>query len=221
MSRRASAARRMPKAIQSELRERLAQESARLMIEHGIVDYGLAKRKAAERLSVTTLGALPSNAQIEACLAERQRIFEADGHADRLKEFRHLALRLMGELSEFEPRLAGPVLAGTATSASRIELHVFAAGAEAVGVTLERHGHRLSRCSQRYRFGGGRQMQIPGYRFQADGAAVLTPVFPENGIREAPLSAVDRRPMARASRPEIAALIAAGAETQLRSPVGT
>lgn len=200
-------ARRMPKALQFELRERLAQESARLMIEHGIIDYGLAKRKAAQRLSVSTLGALPSNAQIEACLAERQRIFEADGHADRLWELRQVALSVMHQLAGFEPRLAGPVLAGTATSASRVEVHVFAAGAEAVAAALERHGHRLSHCAQRYRYGGGRQVQVPAYRFRTEGAAVLTPVFPENGIREAPLSSVDRRPMARAPRHEIEALL--------------
>ena len=200
-------ARRMPKAMQSELRERLAQESARLMIEHGIVDYGLAKRKAAERLSVSTLGALPSNAQIEACLAERQRIFEPDGHADRLREFRMLAVQLMGQLAGFEPRLTGPVLSGTATPTSRIELHVFSASPEAVSDTLERHGHRLTSCAQRFRFGGGRQVQVPGYRFQAEGARVMTPVFPENGIREAPLSSVDRRPMPRAPRHEIEAML--------------
>jgi hypothetical protein len=199
--------RRMPKGLQIELRERLAQESARLMIEHGIVDFGLAKRKAAERLAVTAFGALPSNSQIEACLAERQRIFEPDDHADRLEHMRRLALNLMRQLAYFEPRLTGPVLSGTATSASRIELHVFAASAEAVAFTLEHHGHKLSPCQQRFRFGGGRHVQIPGFRFQADGSAVVTPVFPEHGIREAPLSSVTRRPMNRASRREIEALL--------------
>jgi len=198
----------MPKALQSELRERLAQESARLMIEHGIADFGLAKRKAAERLAVTAHGALPSNAQIEACLVERQRIFAPAGFGDWIAYMRGLALDLMRQLESFEPRLAGPVLAGTATSTSRIEVHVFAASAEAVAFALERHGHRLSSCLQRFRFGGGRQEQVPGYRFQLDGAAVLTPVFPENGIREAPLSSVNQRPMARASRRELETLLA-------------
>jgi hypothetical protein len=200
--------RRRSYALQFELRERLAQESARLMIEHGIVDYGLAKRKAAERLSVSTLGALPSNAQIEACVAERQRIFDGDSHADRLWELRNLALRVMRQLEHFEPRLAGPVLSGTATGASRVEVHLFAASAEDVCLVLEQHGYRLSHCAQRYRFGGGRLAQVPAYRFRTEGATVLTPVFPENGIREAPLSSIDRRPMARAALSEIEALLA-------------
>jgi hypothetical protein len=200
--------RRKPHALQVELRERLAQESARLMIEHGIGDFGLAKRKAAERLAVSSLGALPSNAQIEACLHERQRIFAPAGFSDWILHLRRLALDLMLELESFEPRLAGPVLAGTATSTSRIELHLFAASAESVAFALERHGHRLSGCLQRFRFGGGRQVQVPGYRFQIDGADVMTPVFPENGIREAPLSSVNQRPMARASRREVEAMLA-------------
>src|SRR5690606_42028527 len=58
------------------LRERLAQAAARLMIEGGIEDYGLAKRKAAEKLGVKDLGALPSNAQIDSRVAERQRNLE-------------------------------------------------------------------------------------------------------------------------------------------------
>lgn len=201
-------ARRMPKAMQSELRERLAQESARLMIEHGILDFGQAKRKAAERLAVTAFGALPSNSQIEACLAERQRIFEPDEHAVRLEHLRRVTLELMSQLAGFEPRLAGAVLNGTATSTSRIELHVFAASAEAVAFALKLHGHNPTPSQQRFRFGGGRLMQIPAYRFQAGGAAVITPVFPEHGIREAPLSNVNQRPMARASRREIEALLA-------------
>jgi hypothetical protein len=201
-------ARRMSRAMQGELRERLAQESARLMIEHGIADFGLAKRKAAERLAVSTLGALPSNAQIEACLAERQRIFEPAGHASRLEHLRRLALELMQQLVGFAPRLTGPVLAGTATNMSRIELHVFAASAEAVAFTLEHYGHRLAPCTQRYRYGGGRQIEVPGFRFRAGGATALTPVFPEKGIREAPLSSVNRRPMARASQRDIEALLA-------------
>ena len=97
------------------LRQRLAQESARLMIEHGIADFGVAKRKAAERFAVRSAGALPTNAEIEQCLAERQRIFEPITHAARIGELRRAAAQVMDLLAAFEPRLAGPVLAGTAT----------------------------------------------------------------------------------------------------------
>lgn len=191
--------RRLSRAALVDLREKLAQESARLMIEHGIVDFGLAKRKAAERLAVSAAGALPSNAQIESCLAERQRIFEPDSHTERVRSLRELALGLMRQLTIFEPRLVGPVLAGTATINSSIALHLFAEGPEIVVGTLEKLGWQLSGCQRRHRFGGGRTAIVPGFRFNADGERIEAFVFPEQGLREAPLSAVTRRPMSRAS----------------------
>ena len=53
------------------LRRALAQEAARIMAEHGIRDFLVAKRKAAERFGVTDGGAvLPKNSEIEEALAE-------------------------------------------------------------------------------------------------------------------------------------------------------
>jgi len=190
------------------LRERLAQESARLMIEHGIADFGLAKRKAAERFAVRAAGALPSNAEIEQCLAERQRIFEPLTHAARIDELRHAGARAMDMLAAFEPRLAGPVLAGTATINTAIELHVFSATPEAVADTLTQSAVHLGTCERRVRYSGGTIATIPGFTFALDGEHVVVLVFGENGVREAPLSPVDGRPMQRASRTKLAHLLA-------------
>ena len=52
------------------LREQLAQEAARLIVDHGMHDYGQAKRKAAQRFGVRESSALPSNSEIE---VERDR----------------------------------------------------------------------------------------------------------------------------------------------------
>lgn len=43
------------------LRNAIAQEAARLMAEHGIQDFLVAKRKAAERLQVFDRALLPKN----------------------------------------------------------------------------------------------------------------------------------------------------------------
>ena len=48
-----------------QLRAALAQEAARIMSEQGIDDYGLAKRKAAERFGATDIAVLPKNTEIE------------------------------------------------------------------------------------------------------------------------------------------------------------
>lgn len=189
------------------LRERLAQTAARMMIEGGIEDYGLAKRKAAERLGVRDLGALPSNAQIAASVAERQRIFEPQAQQRRLDGLRRIALKVMDLLAPFEPRLVGSVLAGTATPVSPIELHAFADSPESVAAMLVDHGVSVRDCQRRFRYSARRASLVPGYRFVEDGAEVVVVTFPENGLREAPLSPVDQRPMRRAGRSEVAGLI--------------
>nr|MBO2512495.1 hypothetical protein [Gammaproteobacteria bacterium] len=179
------------------------------MIESGIEDYGLAKRKAAERLGVKDLGALPSNAQIAASVAERQRIFEPQAHRMRVNALRRTALSIMDLLEPFEPRLVGAVLAGTATENTPIELHTFADSPESVAAHLVDRGVMVRDCQRRYRFSAKRASLVPGYRFVHDGADVVVVTFPENGLREAPLSPVDQRPMRRAGRNEVAELMAA------------
>lgn len=180
------------------------------MIEHGIVDFGLAKRKAAERLGVAQSGALPSNAQIESCLAERQRLFEPGAHENRVRHLRKLAVELMEALTAFEPRLAGPVLAGTATINAVIEVHLFSESIETVADTLAARGYSATHAEKRYRFGGGRTMLLPGFRVPVQDEVAVLPVFPEHGVREAPLSSVDQRPMQRASLRSVARLLDAG-----------
>ena len=64
---------RHPSRVEN-LRRALAQEAARLMAEHGIRDFLVAKRKAAERLGVIDgVALLPKNSEIESALAEYQR----------------------------------------------------------------------------------------------------------------------------------------------------
>src|SRR5262249_26723526 len=89
----------------AHLRPTLAQEAARLMAEHGIHDFLTAKRKAAERYGVTDNAALPKNTEIEAALAEYQRLFGAEEHTESLYAQRLVALDAMRRLREFEPRL--------------------------------------------------------------------------------------------------------------------
>lgn len=191
----------------AEVRELLAQEAARLIIEHGMQDYGQAKRKAAQRLGVTDAGALPANTLIEAKLAERQRIFEPDSHPDRVSALRRLAAELMALLAPYEPRLVGPVLAGTATINSAIELHVFTDAPEDIAAVLELHGISSRACQRRYRVNGKQVSTVPGFKFASRGEQIYAMAFPEKGLRQAPLSPIDRRPMRRAARTEVLSLL--------------
>jgi hypothetical protein len=92
------------------MRRALAQEAARIMEEHGVQDFLLAKRKAAERLGNRDDSVLPRNSEIEAALAERQRLFGGETHGARLQLQRRAALTAMRALDSFGPRLVGPVL---------------------------------------------------------------------------------------------------------------
>jgi hypothetical protein len=189
------------------LREQLAEEAARLIHDHGIRDYGLAKRKAAARFGVRTAGALPSNSEIESRVLERQRIFEPDEHTERAIALRRIAADLMQLLDEFQPRVAGPVLSGAITVSTNIELHLFTDAPEEVIFTLEAERFSVRNCQRRYRFNGQDAVIVPGFRFSAYGARVDALTFPEKGIRQAPMSPIDGRPMRRADRAALLALI--------------
>ncbi|MEE8249748.1 MAG: hypothetical protein V3R59_05910, partial [Gammaproteobacteria bacterium] len=62
-------------------------------------------------------------------------------------------------------------------------------------------------CQRRYRFNGQAMSLVPGFSFTSEGERVYVIVFPEKGVRQAPLSPVDRRPMQRAARRCVLALL--------------
>jgi len=193
------------------LRLALAREAARLMIEHGLPDYGLAKRKAAERLGVTDQAVLPKNTEIEEAMAEHQRLFVPETHASELLEMRRAALAAMRLLADFEPRLVGPLLSGTATAHNDITLHLFADTPEMVAVQLLDRGIPHEFAERRIKVQRDESVAYPAVRFTAGPHEVDATIFPLDGIRQAPLGPVDGRPMRRATAHEVEGLLTAGA----------
>jgi len=189
------------------LRRALAQEAARIMVQHGIHDYLTAKRKAAERLGVMDSSALPRNTEIEEALVEYQRLFNAQGHERTLLSQRRAALDAMHWLSKFEPRLVGPVLSGTATEHADIQLHLFADRAEYVALQLIDRGVVHEVTERRVRLDAARIKAYPGLRFSVGSRQVEATVFPLDGIRQAPVSPVDGKPMRRADADELESLL--------------
>ena len=196
------------RAVRSEnLRLALAQEAARVMAEHGIRDFLAAKRKAAERFGVVDSAVLPKNIEIEAALAQYQRLFAADSHAESLLTQRHAALRAMRCLSDFAPRLVGSVLSGTATPHCDVQLHLFADPAEAVMINLMDRSIPHEVTERRVKMSVERVLAYPAVRFTIDDQGIDATVFPADGIRQAPVSPVDGKPMRRANLGEVEALI--------------
>lgn len=190
------------------LRRALAQEAARIMAEHGIRDFLVAKRKAAERLGVVDGAAmLPKNREIESALAEYQRLFGGETHLEALHAQRRAALSAMRYLQEFEPRLVGAVLSGTATEHSEVQLHLFAERAESVSLKLLDEGIPHEVTEKRVKLNPERVRAFPGVRFEMDDQPIEATVFPTDCIRQAPVSPVDGRPMRRANAFEVEALL--------------
>ena len=179
------------------------------MAEHGVRDFLVAKRKAAERLGVTdgSVAVLPKNTEIEAALVEYQRLFGGDSHTESLHAQRRAALSAMRYLREFEPRLVGPVLSGTATEHSEVQLHLFTDSAESVAIKLLDEGIPHEVTERRVRMSAERVLAYPGVRFEVDAQPIEATVFPTDGIRQAPVSPVDGRPMKRATAGEVEALL--------------
>jgi len=190
-----------------DLRRALAQEAARIMAEHGIEDFLQAKRKAADRLGVNDAAVLPKNVEIEDALRAHLRLFGRDSHDHSLKEQRRIALGAMQALKDFQPRLVGSVLAGTATYHSDINLHLFADRSETVAIHLLESGIPYELFERRVKMDAEHSVNYPALRFDANGQTVDATVFPVDGIRQSPYSPVDGRPMRRADVKEVSDLI--------------
>ena len=185
----------------------VAQEAARIIVNQGIRDFGVAKKKAAERLGLRDRGSLPGNVEIENAVSEHLQLFAGDSHADLLQTMRLAALSAMELLSPFRPRLVGPVLNGTADANSAVNLHVFADSAESVAHALDRHGLSYKSYERRLKSRRDRAETYAGFEFHHGEAAVQATVFPVDGIRQAPISPIDGKPMKRADEKAVRELL--------------
>jgi hypothetical protein len=179
-------------------RKVLAQEAARIIVEGGIEDYRIAKIKAAERLGMSARGSLPGNPEIEHAVSEHLKLFGRESHLDLLRVLRRAALSAMELLAPFTPRLVGPVLHGTAAANSAVNLHVFSDSAELVAVRLQERSVPYQPYDRRLKSRRDRAETFSGFRFTHDSSSIEATVFPLDGIRQAPISPVNGKPMRRA-----------------------
>lgn len=178
-------------------RQVVAQEAARIIVNQGVRDYRVAKQKAAERLGIGARGALPGNAEIEAAVAEHHEIFGGDSHKDLLRLMRTAALSAMELLRDFSPRLVGPVLVGTADENSAVNLHVFADSPESVAMQIGDRGIHFKSYERRLKSRRGQVDTYAGFEFKHNHETIQATVFPIDGIRQAPMSPIDGKPMKR------------------------
>jgi hypothetical protein len=121
-------------------RTRIAQTAARLIAEHGLSDWSLAKRKAARQLMLPEGSALPSNDDVTQALVDHHALFGGSTHAASLRRQREEGLAWMRRLAAWEPLLVGGVAAGWATEHSDVRVELVADDPKVVEIALAGSG---------------------------------------------------------------------------------
>ena len=160
-------------------RVRIAELAARLIAEHGLADWSLAKRKAVRQLMLPERTALPGDGEVEQALAAHHALFGGTEHAETLRTQRQEALRWMRELAAFDPVLVGGVAAGWATEYSDIRIELIADDSKAVELALINHGIA-------YRVAPGPQRAAPELLIDTAGSDVHLIVHTPIGARHRP-----------------------------------
>lgn len=163
-------------------RARIAQAAARLIVDHGLGDWALAKRKAARGLSLPEATGLPSNDEVEAALVLHQSLFGGEAHQRSLRAQRQRALEWMERLAAWHPLLVGSVAAGWAGAHADVRIELAADDAKEVEILLAGRGIA-------YRSAGGQAAATP---------TVLLIDLRDVSIRIEILTPNDRRHRARA-----------------------
>jgi len=183
----------------NQIRREVAAEAARIIATEGQGNYHLAKKKAAERVGISQRLALPSNLEVQEALQDYQRLYGGEEHSKHLELLRTEAMDIMAFLSEFSPRLVGPVLDGTASKHSRISFHVFCEEPEILLLFFLENGMPFTQEQRQIRWHDGSYKTIQLLLIEKNGVTAELAVFSQKDIRQAPPSPIDGRPQRRAS----------------------
>ena len=178
------------------------------MAEGGIHDIHQARLKAAGRLGIHDDASLPQDQEIEQALGEYRRLFSPAAHADALQRSREAALEALTFFAPFQPRLHGGVLDGTADAQAPVQLHLHSDDADAVQRFFDEHGIPAESRTRRLRLDRERSLDAPVWIFSAEALTFDIAVLPYDGLRQPPLSAIDEKPMRRASAAQLRELLA-------------
>lgn len=151
------------------------------------LDIATARRRAAERLGARRPEDLPDAAQMHAELQAYRALFDpASLDPGRLRRQREAALEAMAFFSDFDPRLAGPVLDGSAGPADPVVLHLHADDPDAVARLLHERGAPARQRSRRLRLAPGEPSEVPCWELSAGDLPFELWVLPAGAARAAP-----------------------------------
>ena len=192
-----------------ERRRRVAHEAARLLAQEGSHDYARARLKAARRLGILDDASQPRPQDIDLALREYRRLFQPDA-APQLQQRREAAAEALRFFEGFAPRLAGPVLEGTADARTPVTVHLHCDDPEQVARHLVHAGIPAEPAGRRLRVERERSAEFPAWLFAAGEVPFELLVLPLAMLHHAPLSPLDGRPMRRASLRQLGQLLAGG-----------
>jgi hypothetical protein len=189
-----------------DTRSAIAVHAARLMVQDGIEDYGLAKRKAARQLGIPDTRSLPNNDEIDIALREYQDIYRSDDQDQRIRMLREQAVRAMRQLAAFDPHLTGSVLSGIAGPYAVIHLQLFTDNPKAVELFLIDRNMPY-KTSQSRLYAGHESRVLPVFSINVDGSDIELTVFDSHDLRAPVRATAEGRVIERARLPAVAALL--------------
>lgn len=180
------------------------------MVDEDVREYIEAKRMAADHLlgmRVGAHGALPSNGEIRAAIVARAKLVGGFAHAQRLDHMRRVAIRVMGELEAFEPRLIGSVASGKIHRNSDIDIQLFCAREDRLEGALWRAGYDFEQIEHDVMKDGVFRRYVH-YHFEVEGVPVELSVYDRAELSVTRYSSVDGKPINRVPRRRVVALLA-------------
>lgn len=189
-----SRSRPAPRSACAGQRRQLACEAARIIREQGPLELDHARRKAVARLGVTNKRCWPDNAEIQAALEDEYRLFQPETQQQVTTALREQALAAMHTFAEFEPRLVGQSVSGTASIEQGVRLHLFADDTRPIVFRLIDKGIPWQARDSQHRYADGTRQMHPTFAFVAGEIPVELVVLPDRARRNPPLSTISERP---------------------------
>ncbi|TCV82402.1 hypothetical protein EDC63_12136 [Sulfurirhabdus autotrophica] len=188
------------------MRERIAQLAARMIAQDGMQDYSLAKRKAARQLGVNEIHSLPGNREIEQAIRAYQDMYQKNDHLIQLQLLRKAAYSYMRLLEKFNPYLVGPVLNGSASWNSDVNIQLATENVKEVELFLLARKIPYQSAIKRIKV-GIEQHEIPVYKLLEDGVVIELAVVSPSFMHAMPKASAGGEALERAKVCQVALLI--------------
>ena len=187
----------MDKLTKKRFKKILAQESAKIIISQGIENFSDAKNKAAKNLNIENLGCLPSNYEIEKSLKEHCQLFVPVTHAEHVELMRATAIEIMNLFIDFQTYVVGPVVSGTASSSSSINIHLSSEDVYDVTHILDKNKIKYKFFDKKIKFNKKVDKVFCGISLLYRNMVVEIVMFNSKDIKQRPLSRIDGKPIKR------------------------